>query len=532
MLNPENSGIDKGKILLWLSSAAGLIMLLAISSSFGMGVSPDSTVYLNAADNLLAGKGLTVSLQESAPLTHYPPLYPLLLSALSVFGLSPLAAARILHSLVFGLNILCCGIIGYHANDQAFRPTFILIGLIIFSEIMLCIHTMVWTDALFICLTLGTFILLARFIEKQQMLFLVLSALLAAGAFLTRYPGITVIATAILVLLSLDKTSLKKKIINCLILGLISGLPVGIWLLRNLFLAGSTTNRKIAFHLIYLAHLNQLIRSVLFVLLPNHLVEYFKQFRFEGNKIVLCSCLLGMLIIITLTALILFRQRDKIFPRLKQHWINDFPGILKICLFFIVIYGGFLMVSISLFDYITPLDIRILSPIYVCTVILLVNLGSTICKNNQNGILRSIIILTGMILMLSYLARTAIFCRNFHQEGQGYTGKIWQQSAIINRIQNLPPETPVYSNAMGAIFFLTERRTKAIPKIYIQGKASPKYESSLNSMANDLTQRQGLLIYFNGIPNCHIPAARQLIEKYPLEKLQEGPSGTVYVIKY
>ena len=49
--------------------------------SHGVGISPDAIDYLNTARSVLAGQGLVIA---GLPMTHFPPVYPLLLAAIGL----------------------------------------------------------------------------------------------------------------------------------------------------------------------------------------------------------------------------------------------------------------------------------------------------------------------------------------------------------------------------------------------------------------------------------------------------------------
>src|SRR6266567_7464968 len=79
----------------------------------GIGISPDSLVYIDAAESLLSGQGYVEhkASGERLPLIHFPPGYPLLLTVPRSLGSPILAGARSLNSLLFGLNIVLVGIL-------------------------------------------------------------------------------------------------------------------------------------------------------------------------------------------------------------------------------------------------------------------------------------------------------------------------------------------------------------------------------------------------------------------------------------
>ena len=99
-----------------------LIMLAGVCASLlmwwitdlGPGVSPDSTVYIETAKNVLAGKGFSAGGEPATYGGAYgdsPPAYPLLLA---IVGLSQngdiLRAGRLLGALFYGTNLVLFGI--------------------------------------------------------------------------------------------------------------------------------------------------------------------------------------------------------------------------------------------------------------------------------------------------------------------------------------------------------------------------------------------------------------------------------------
>jgi hypothetical protein len=96
-------------VLLLLAAMGAICVFYA--TAWGVGVSPDSTLYLEAARNLLRGHGLTITTLDNLtrPLTHYPPLYPYLLYAGGRLGIDPMDGARWLSALLFGANIFLVG---------------------------------------------------------------------------------------------------------------------------------------------------------------------------------------------------------------------------------------------------------------------------------------------------------------------------------------------------------------------------------------------------------------------------------------
>jgi hypothetical protein len=72
-------------MLLVLAGACASLLMLWITT-YGLGISPDSMVYMETAKSILAGHGFftggldVVNTRRGTPMTHFPPAYPLLLA--------------------------------------------------------------------------------------------------------------------------------------------------------------------------------------------------------------------------------------------------------------------------------------------------------------------------------------------------------------------------------------------------------------------------------------------------------------------
>src|SRR5947199_2924884 len=107
----SNQSLKAVVVIVFLGVAGALIILLM--TPHGVGITPDSTVYLDAAASLSRGAGLNVwsNAGELTPLTHYPPLYSSLLALLGKAGATLEVSARLLNAILFAITILLVGLI-------------------------------------------------------------------------------------------------------------------------------------------------------------------------------------------------------------------------------------------------------------------------------------------------------------------------------------------------------------------------------------------------------------------------------------
>src|SRR5262249_33450490 len=158
------------------------------------GLSPDSVKYIGAARNLADGRGYTFCGQ---PLTQFPPLYPALVALPSLFGLDAWPAARWLSAVFFAGQLLIAGWAIHRYTDRAIIWPLLLSALTLLSMPLIYIHSYAWSEPPFNLLALGMLILLSIYLDNPRRIWLVLAALAAALAFLTRYVGPALIGTSI-----------------------------------------------------------------------------------------------------------------------------------------------------------------------------------------------------------------------------------------------------------------------------------------------------------------------------------------------
>ena len=93
---------------------------------------------------------------------------------------------------------------------------------------------------------------------------------------LARYVGILLIVSLAGYLFLFIKKEFWQRVKLALSFGVISSLPLLIWMVRNFFLTQNPTNRQIGFHPIGATQAYQFFRSVLFIFLSDPILESIK----------------------------------------------------------------------------------------------------------------------------------------------------------------------------------------------------------------------------------------------------------------
>ncbi len=98
---------ERGPLVAAVAALAFGLLVSVLATPYGLGVTPDSVIYLHAADSLRHGTGFCVPAYDGTPqpLTHYPPLYPGTIALVSHFGLDLMSAARAISLMLSAANI-------------------------------------------------------------------------------------------------------------------------------------------------------------------------------------------------------------------------------------------------------------------------------------------------------------------------------------------------------------------------------------------------------------------------------------------
>ncbi len=231
-------------LVILLLAALGSGVVLA-ATRHGAGASPDSVVYIGVARNLLAGRGLTepFGAELDTPLTRYPPLYPVLLAAGGPVGVDPLVTSRWLAALLAGANVFLAGLA--LRSLLPFSRWLPLIGslLVLTGYPLLAMHSMAWSEPLFLLLSFLGLFLLAAHLDRGRTATLVGAGLLIGLAFLTRYAAIPFLAAGVLGLLFMGRRPVVRRLGSAALFTVLAALPTALWTVRNVAVADTAARR-------------------------------------------------------------------------------------------------------------------------------------------------------------------------------------------------------------------------------------------------------------------------------------------------
>ena len=227
-------------LLLGAAAALGAGLVFLRLASYGSSVGTDAANYITAARSLLAGDGL-VGL-GGGPWVYWPPLYPALLAGGGLFGLDPYAVAGPLNAVIFGLTVLVGGWwLRRHLHSRLLWLWGCLSIALALPLAEIAPHAL--TDSVFVLFVTLSLTQIDAHLGGGGRAALIRAAAFGALACLTRYLGASVILAAVPLLLA-ARVAPREKMKRIVVYTLIAGLPVGLWMLRNFLLAGSTTGER------------------------------------------------------------------------------------------------------------------------------------------------------------------------------------------------------------------------------------------------------------------------------------------------
>ena len=502
-------------VLLVLAGAAGSVLMYWITD-YGPGVGPDSVAYFGAARNLLAGNGLFV---DGQPMTHFPPVYPLLLALASPFRHGDiLQASRLLGALLYGTNLFLFGLAVQIGTERSLWATSCAILLFLCSAPVTATHSMALSEAPLITFTLTTLILLSLHVARPSRYLLLMASLCAGCAMVTRYVGITLLLPILIGLFFAERPR-KQKIGDSFLVATVTLLPLVSWLIRNIVLTGSATDRSPAVHLFGLRHASQLVHTMYDLTLPISIPGWTQILQ------------LGVALALFLIVLALLRKKHSIESYIRRNTSAVHMVLPALCIIFFMTYVAFLVISISFFDAHTPLNDRILLPAFLAIAVAGISLTWSLSSALDSRIAWNAFILLLLLSIAISGTQAVAEASDIHRNGRGYTSRQFRDSRTIAAVISLPQDMEIYSNGRDAIQFLTGRAVTSIPLVAHPGTLQPneRFEEELQLVCRKVRKGEGMVVFLNSIVwRWYLPTQEELESACGLPVLARLDDGAIY----
>ena len=499
------SSLDK-KLFFHLVLGLLGVLLILYCTRWGAGLSDDSLGYISGAESLLRGEGYNhvTPLGEIKPTVQWPPLFSLMLTPFGAMGMSLFEAARWLNALLFGINILLVGYIVY--AKTSFWPSIFASLIVLTSGDLIHIHAMAHSEALYFFLGLSGLYYLDKYLQNSRKYPLIISALIIGAATLTRFIGITLIATLCLSVLILGTRGLRQRIVDCFIGGLISSVPLLLWVTRNRVEGGHVSFvQNYQPHLPQARHIREGLDTVSLWLMPVRI-------PFSVRAVTVVVVVLAMLLMMV--------------------WLR-YSRALSFCYLNIIYVLAYILAHtlfitfVSLYLY---YDSRYLSPVLI-SMILILSLSLhhiTLRTNRRVGI--GIAVLC-VLFSVYYVKRADFVVTSIRQNGLGLESRMWRQSKVIGSIKSLPDDVRIYSNLPIAVHFLSNRQIRELPYEFDPSTEIPLSDYLAKTKEiGAASQSQRTVIIFVNWRNRYFPSEDDLKEVLSLKQIETASEGSVYEV--
>lgn len=492
------------------------LVLLALSGTFlilyatpqGMGLFDDSIAYIAGARSILAGQGYREAwLASNQPVTHFPPVFSTVLAMVGVSGLDPLRGTRLVNALIFGANIFLLGLIGWRMTKSKIAGVLLALLLLLNGQLFR-VHTTAMSEPLYIFFTLAAFLSFWHYFEEQSEStaksaksakdakkekkrsvlrdsngFLLLSSVLTAFAYLTRYAGLALFATFLVALFILHPTW-KQRLTSAGIF-LAGFIPFALaWSLRNRLLADNATNRTLVYHPITAENIQLGISNFATFILP------IEAWRRDLIKIPNLFAIILAIILLVLLVWVVTRGLRKFFKP-----ATEMPEVLSfISTLYIFGYLASIISSMTLFDASTKFQLRIVAPVYVSLLILLVYLGTWLWQKQK-----AVVIFLSLLIFSLSLFNFADTLPQLRKSGQGYASFQWFDSEAMEFLETLPAETRIYSNETAPVYLYTDHPGYVLPDLIdpVTGLPRGRFDEGVTALQEDVLSGNAVLALFD-----------------------------------
>jgi hypothetical protein len=442
-------------------------------------------------------------------LTHFPPVYPLVLAGLSALGMNLQRAAVVAGVALFTALLVSIGYVTWRATDSV-AASFAAGILIACAPSVVEIYSMAWSEGLFLVLAIWSLALSARYLRRERVPDLVSASVLAALAALTRYAGLVLVGTIALALL-LGKPRRRKPLLAEIgTMSLIVATSFGAWMLRNMSLAGNATNRPLALHWIGPLQLSVAIST---------LYRWAAPLGGLGTRIAAVDVVL--LTAVFAFATVWLRRLDN--SRLR---IGVGGGLGPVLALFAVAYAGFLACSISLFDASIPPDTRILSPVYLALVLLAVSGVEGVATRQASGRIATI---ASTALLSVAFAQNALASWNWvsqaRDQGLGFNRPARRVAVAELGAVAAKSSRVIFTNCPELLYFVTGLRAMPLPtkRSVISHLWNPLFASEVARLRADMSTG-AVVLYFPAFQPPYMLTQAELLQLQaePIAQLSVG----------
>jgi hypothetical protein len=515
--------------LVAIACIASLLCLLV--TRHHVGFDTDSAPYLGAAYNFAHGRGLTtpftfftspygpmraVAFHNEVPLTHFPPLYSAMLGTGGWLGLSLTTVARLLNSLLFGVNIFLAALVVLRLTNLRSRVVAGVAAVVLvagpgeaqpFSATghvnWLTLHSSVMSEPLFLAFALSSLLLLDAYLQRGTRREFWGMAAFGGLAALTRYVGVSVVLTAIIAIIALGRATRRARLRDAALCGAIGIGPLLVWNLYTTRIQHGAEPRVLRPHSVP-GTARGLLDVIEGWLLPS------------GWSPGVRDAALAAAVVLVVVLIVAQRGMGLLSKTMTL--------VLSV---FALMYMAVVLFSRYVLDASIPLDSRILAPLQLVLYALVLSLVWSALHRVGT---RSVAAIAGTVAIGTALVAVSIQPTSSLVR-DGYRAP--PASDVLDAVRALPHDTFIASNGPETIFLQTGRSAIEVPlrRSPLTTQPNRAYAQQLRDLAAVLQARRGVLVLFPTFGASYLPTLDELSGVMPLEPAVTSPSGTLYRVR-
>jgi hypothetical protein len=433
-----------------IAAIIGFYAIHLFTSYSGVGISPDSIMYASAANNIQAH--FTLITFNKTPLVFFPVFYPFFLGVIQfITKVDSFTAGSVINSCLFATVILITGwLLAKFITHSRIYKWLILIAIIL-SPALLEIYSFLWSETLFILEVMLFILNYHHYLQKQTTNRLLIIALVAALACITRYAGITLIGTGALMLLLDNKLTLNKKIKHILLFCFLSASLLAINLIYNRLSAGLSTGTR-----------------------EPSITSLGENMYYAGTVFSDWGALGSFAdhYAVPITAVIIFLLIGILIFKALKGQINSYENII---IAFTIVYGLFIIL-LATFSRFERINSRLLSPMFIPLLISSTSWVPDVLKMVKS---KAKYVLSGLaiIMMLAFEYFTLKIDLDRYDDQMdygvpGYSDDSWNTSPFVEFLRShkhiFKPDVPIYTDADEAVYFFTGMSSTIVPHHFFQ----------------------------------------------------------------
>lgn len=266
-----------------------------------------------------------------------------------------------------------------------------------------------------------------RYQKSRRRGLLIASALTVGLAFLTRYVGGSVVASAFAAILLEGGVGRRGKFGDAILRLMFSLPPMAAWVIRNLALTGGLTSRQIVWHPFAASLLKRPLALLWEWLLP---------YEFTRCALLVTCAFVGLLLLGALGPSLVRRSR------LDMQSMCLVTPLSRLHAIYIGVYVLSIVATILLLDAATDINDRIASPVYMSLVVVALVAASRFMGWRRAGrVVKIGVCLLALALVTSYTERSVRLVQNLSRTPRGLGALILQQEGGLEEVRAIPAQT-------------------------------------------------------------------------------------------